>query len=114
MSNSQGYNNLIKFDELCNQVADNLLPPIDRSSLTRIPSETRALICGLVSSSINDAMFNLLSKRDDNLQNVKHLLKNLKIHELEIINKHIDSEVSSARKNDQYRTSQSTPNTIRK
>jgi len=114
LSNVQGYNNLVKFDELCNQLANNLLPSIDKGSLNPYTLEMKAMVQGLVSSSINDAMFNLLSKGDSNLQNVKELLKNLKIQELEIVNKHIDSEVLSARKRDQIFQTQSAPNSYRK
>jgi hypothetical protein len=99
---------------LCNQLANNLLPSIDKGSLNPYTLEMKAMVQGLVSSSINDAMFNLLSKGDSNLQNVKELLKNLKIQELEIVNKHIDSEVLSARKRDQIFQTQSAPNSYRK
>ena len=110
----QGYNNLVKFDELCNYLATTLLPNIDNNNnINQSTSHFKAIVQDIVNTSINDALFNLVSNNDSNLKNIKGLLKNLKIQDLEMINKHIDSEVSSARKVEKIMT-QSAPNTYRK
>lgn len=112
VSNIQGYNNLVKYDELCNYLANTLLPSVDKND-SNLSLQFKAVVQGIVDSSINDALFNLLSKQDSNLHNIKGLLKHLKIQDLEMINKHIDSEVLSARKIEKL-ISQSAPNSYRK
>jgi len=110
----QGYNNLVKFDELCNHLATTLLPNIDNNNINNQSTlHFKAIVQDIVNTSINDALFNLVSNNDSNLKNIKGLLKNLKIEDLEMINKHIDSEVLSARKIEKLIT-QSAPNTYRK
>ena len=109
----QGYNNLVKFDELCNYLAITLLPNIDNNNNNQSTLHFKAIVQDIVNTSINDALFNLVSNNDSNLKNIKGLLKNLKIEDLEMINKHIDSEVLSARKIEKL-ISQSAPNTYRK
>jgi len=113
VSNIQGFANLVKFDELCNHLATTLLPSVDKNNNNS--SQFKAIVQGIVDSSINDALFNLLSQQDTSMNKLReNLLKNLNIKDLEMINKHIETEVLSARKIEKLISSQSAPNSYRK
>lgn len=109
----QGYNNLVKFDVLCDYLATTLLPNVNIINDNSNNNQLKDVVQDIVDTSINDAIYNLIHKRDN--RNIKKLLKNLTLTEVELLNKHIDSEVLSARRIEKrIIESQSAPNTMRK